>query len=86
MSMNLRHAAVLALVVTLSSCAAQKGPTPQDVRDSENKYVECMRTTDYPSECTYEKNVREFWMNHIEANTIATPFPYFEAPNLSWGW
>ena len=85
--MKPRHAAALALVVTLSSCAAQR--RPQDVRDSENQYEECMRTTDYPSECAYEKNVRDFWLNHIElqvANSIAIPPPYLPAPNLSWGW
>ena len=87
--MKPRHAAALALVVTLSSCAAQRGPTPQDVRDSENQYEECMRTTDYPSECAYEKNARDFWMNHIElqvANGSIMAPPYLEAPNLSWGW
>jgi hypothetical protein len=89
MSMNLRHVAALSLVVTLSSCAVQKGPTPEDVHYSEKQYEECMGTTDYPSECAYEKNVRDFWMNHIEfqaANSIAMPPPYLTAPNLSWGW
>ncbi len=64
--MNPRHAAALALVVMLSSCAyVQTGPTPQSVRYSQTQYEDCMRTTDYPSECAYEKHVRDFFMNEL---------------------
>ena len=64
--MKLRHAAALALVVMLSSCASvQRGPTAQSVRDSETQYEDCMRTTDYPSECAYEKHVRDFVWNEL---------------------
>jgi hypothetical protein len=59
--MKPRHAAALALVVMLSSCAyVQRGPTAQSVSYSETQYEDCMRTTDYPSECAYEKHVRDF--------------------------
>jgi hypothetical protein len=82
------HATALALGVMLSSCAVQRGPTPQGMRQSETQYEECMRTTDYPSECAYEKNARDFWSNHIElqvANADLMPPPYFNLANLSWG-
>ena len=86
--MILRHAAALALVFMLSSCAVQRGPTPQAVRQSEKQYEECMRTTDYPSECANEKKAWDFWLNHIDmqvANTDVLPPPYFILANLSWG-
>jgi len=83
------YATALALVLMSSSCASiQMGPTAQSVRQSEIQYKECMRTTDYPSECAYEKNARDFWSNHIElhgANTDLMPPPYFDLANLSWG-
>ena len=64
--MNIRHAAALALVVMLSSCAyVQTGPTAQSVKWSEIQYEDCMRTTDYPSECAYEKRVRDFAWNEL---------------------
>ena len=86
--MKPRYAAALALVVILSSCALKRGPTPQGVRQSEIQYEEFMRTTDYPGECAYEKNARDFWSNHIElhgANTDLMAPPYFDLANLSWG-
>jgi hypothetical protein len=56
------HAAALALGVMLSSCAyVQRGPTAEGVSWSNNQYEECMRTTDYPSECAYEKHARDFF-------------------------
>jgi len=86
---RVRHAAALAFaLVLLSSCAAQRGPTPQDVRRAENQYEECMRTTDYPSECAYEKDARDFWLKYIEfhvADNGIMPPPYLTPPNLSWG-
>jgi hypothetical protein len=64
--MKPRPAAALAFMVMLSSCAyMQKGPTAQSVRNSETHYEDCMRTTDYPSECTYEKDVRDFVWNEL---------------------
>lgn len=61
MGMKLRHAAALALGLMLSSCADfQRGPTPEAVSGSENQYEECMRTSDYPSECANEKHIRDF--------------------------
>ena len=73
-------AAALALVVMLSSCAGvQNGPTAQSVSWSETQYEDCMRTTDYPSECEYEKHVRdfvwdEFHMDVAFQNPGITPF------------
>ena len=52
------HAAALALGVMLSSCAhVQRGPST----GSEQEYKECLRTSDYPSECANEKHVRDFF-------------------------
>ena len=63
--MKLRHAATLALLLMSSSCSVQTGPTAQSVQYSETQYEDCMRTTDYPSECTYEKDVRDFVWNEL---------------------
>ena len=64
------HAAALALGVMLSSCGyVERGPTAKEVNISKNEYEECMRTTDYPSECAYEKHVRDFFFTyHIASN------------------
>jgi len=64
--MKFRHAAALALLLMSSSCAyVQTGPTAQSVKYSETQYEDCMRTTDYPSECAYEKTVRDFSWNEF---------------------
>jgi hypothetical protein len=56
------HAAALALGVILSSCGyVQRGPSPEEVSSSDTQYEECMRTSDYPSECANEKRIRDFF-------------------------
>jgi hypothetical protein len=57
MSMNIRHAAALALVGLLSSCASiHMGPSAQELRISEQEYQECLLTNDYPTgECANEE-------------------------------
>jgi hypothetical protein len=77
--MKSRHAAALALVVMLSSCGyVQTGPTAQSVKWSEIQYKDCMRTTDYPSECAYEKQVRDFvWDEfHMEVAFQSYTLPF----------
>ena len=74
-----RYAAALALVVIFSSCAyVQRGPTAQSVKWSETQYEDCMRTTDYPSECAYEKDVRDFvWDEfHMEVAFQSGTLPF----------
>ena len=79
--MKPRHAVALVVALMLSSCAAQRGPTPQDVRQSEEQYLECLQTTD-TSGCAYEKNVRDFWLDSfgMKPPELTTMLP----PNLAW--
>ena len=54
------HAAALALGVLLSSCGyLQRGTAV--VRGPDTQYDECLRTSDYPSECANEKHMRDFF-------------------------
>ena len=74
-----RYAAGLAFVIMLSSCAGvQTGPTAQSVKWSEIQYEDCMRTTDYPGECAYEKHVRDFvWDEfHMEVAFQSGTLPF----------
>jgi hypothetical protein len=71
--MKPRHAAALALVGLLSSCASIHhtyiGPSPDQLRLSEQEYKVCMQTSDYPTgECAKE----ERWNNELHALDFRT--------------
>jgi hypothetical protein len=74
-------AAALALGAMLSSCSyVQRGPSPEDVRGSENEYEECLRTSDYPSECANEKQVRDFFTYHLAFHSEVLCHPGARTP------
>lgn len=73
--MKPRHAAPLAFVGLLSSCASipihhvYVGPSPAQLRLSEQEYEVCMQTSDYPTgECAKE----ERWNNELHALDFRT--------------
>lgn len=75
------HAAALALGVMLSSCGyVQRGPSPEDARWSEIKYEDCMRTSDYPSECANEKHISDFFTYHLAFNSEVLCQPVAHTP------
>jgi hypothetical protein len=61
--MKPRHAAALALVLMLSSCSSvQTAPSKTKTASGPDlEYEECLRTSDYPSECANEKYLRNLF-------------------------
>ena len=75
------RAATIALGVMLSSCGyVQRGPSPEDVRGPDIQYEDCMRTSDYPSECANEKHIRDFFTYQLAFHSDVLCQPGARAP------